>query len=136
MSEINLSFWNIERIQKEQDKHVTPYAINPIDKNRLDDAIMKDLSVVDSIDSEINKYMRKVQEQSDMYRICEIAKLYIESQRPAEWIEHEDERWGGVWYTCSNCHQYAPYKQDDYNIWRQKLSDFCPNCGRRMKNGC
>ena len=120
MSEpINLSFWNIERIQREQDKHVTPYAINPIDKNRLDDAIMKDLSIVDSLDSEINKYMRKVQEQSDMYRICEIAKLYIESQRPAEWIEDS----GNI--ACSHCH----------TIWLHRRTDFCPNCGRRMKNG-
>lgn len=119
MSEpINLSFWNIERIQREQDKHVTPYAINPIDKKRLDDAIMKDLSVVDSIDNEINKYMRKVQEQSDMYRICEIAKLYIESQRPAEWIEDS----GNI--ACSHCHI----------IWLHRKTDFCPNCGRRMKN--
>lgn len=119
MSEINLSFWNMDRIQREQDKHVTPYAINPIDKNRLDNAIMKDLSIVDSIDNEINKYMRKVQEQSDMYYICEIAKLYIESQRPAEWIEDS----GNI--ACSHCHI----------IWLHRKTDYCPNCGRRMKNG-
>lgn len=124
MSEpINLSFWDIERIQREQNKHVTPYAINPIDKNRLDDAIMKDLSIVDSIDNEINKYMRKVQEQSDMYRICEIAKLYIESQRPAEW-EYTDGRWGLGDWRCSKCGGYS-----------NKDTHYCPNCGRRMKNG-
>ena len=123
MSEINLSFWNIERIQREQDKHITPYAINPIDKNRLDDAIMKDLSVVDSLDGEINKYMRKVQEQSDMYRICEIAKLYIESQRPAEWI-YTDGRWGLGDWQCSKCGGYS-----------NKDTHYCPNCGRRMKHG-
>ena len=124
MSEINLSFWNMDRIQREQDKHITPYAINPIDKNRLDDAIMKDLSIVDSLDSEINKYMRKVQEQSDMYRICEIAKLYIESQRPAEW-EYTDGRWGLGDWRCSKCGGYS-----------NKDTHYCPNCGRRMKNGC
>ena len=124
MSEINLSFWNIERIQREQDKHVTPYAINPIDKNRLDDAIMKDLSVVDSIDSEINAYMRKVQEQSDMYRICEIAKLYIESQRPAEWVKNKKSVWDLA--TCSECE----YLGIGYSTMK-----YCPNCGRRMKNG-
>lgn len=121
MSEINLSFWNIERIKREQDKHITPYAINPIDKNRLDDAIMKDLPVVDSIYNEINAYMRKVQEQSDMYHICEIAKLYIESQRPAEW-EYTDGRWGLGDWRCSKCGGYS-----------NKDTHYCPNCGRRMK---
>ena len=121
--EINLSFWNMDRIQREQDKHITPYAINPIDKTRLDDAIMKDLSVVDSIESEINKYMRKVQEQSDMYRICEIAKMYIESQRPAEW-EYTDGRWGLGDWRCSKCCGYS-----------DKNTRYCPNCGRRMKHG-
>lgn len=124
MSEINLSFWNIERIQREQDKHVTPYAINPINKARLDDAIMKDLSVVDSIESEINKYIRKVQEQSDMYRICEIAKLYIESQRPAEWIVYKDN-YGNDKPVCSCCNK----EQVGY-------ANYCSYCGRRMKNGC
>ena len=134
MSEINLSFWNMDRIQREQDKHITPYAINPIDKNRLDDAIMKDLSIVDSLDSEINAYMRKVQEQSDMYRICEIAKLYIESQRPAEWEESISESVDclgeGVkvtWYECSN-----PY----CCMNSTRRTPYCPYCGRRMKNGC
>ena len=123
MSEINLSFWNIERIKREQDKHITPYAINPIDKARLDDAIMNDLSIVDSMNNEINAYMRKVQEQSDMYRICEIAKLYIESQRPAEW-EYTDGRWGLGDWRCSKCGGYS-----------NKDTHYCPNCGRRMKNG-
>lgn len=50
-----------------------------------------------------------------------------------KWIEHEDERWGGIWYTCSNCNQNATYEQDTYNIWRQKLSNFCPNCGTPME---
>ena len=133
MSEINLSFWNIERIQREQDKHITPYAINPIDKNRLDEAIMNDLSVMDSITNEINGYMRKVQEQSDMYRICEIAKLYIESQRPAEWEESVPEHIGVVGegidiptYECSN-----PYCA----MTVTKRTPYCPYCGRRMKNG-
>jgi len=54
----------------------------------------------------------------------------LDEERPkGKWIEHEDERWGGVWYTCSNCNQNATYEQDTYNIWRQKLSNFCPNCG-------
>lgn len=50
-----------------------------------------------------------------------------------KWVEHVEEKGVGVWYTCSNCYQDAPYEQDVYNNWRQKLSDFCPNCGRRMK---
>lgn len=128
---INMSEWTLDRIQAEQDKHMgfkVTGVIPTVDRQQIE-------LNLDPMESALDAYIHKVTEDTDMYIICEIAKLYIESQRPAEWIEHEDERWGGVWYTCSNCRQYAPYKQDDYNNWRQKLSDFCPNCGRRMKNG-
>ena len=57
-----------------------------------------------------------------------------ELDRPkGKWIEHLDEKWGGVWHTCSNCYQDAPFEQDVYNNWIQKLSDFCPNCGADMR---
>lgn len=123
MSEINLSFWDIERIQKEQDKHVTAYSISPIDKKKIFEYIDKEASACDTLKDMIDTIARKVTEQTDMYYICEIAKLYIESQRPAEWIyilrDSENDE-----YRCSNC----DYPQG-YNPF------YCPNCGRRMKNG-
>lgn len=56
----------------------------------------------------------------------------IEERPTGEWNKWEDERWGGVWHYCSNCHNDALYKQVD-GIFKQILSDFCPNCGAKMK---
>ena len=57
----------------------------------------------------------------------------LEELRPkGKWIKHEDEKWGGVWHTCSNCYQDALHEQDVYNNWIQKLSEFCPNCGAKI----
>lgn len=134
MSEINLSFWDIERIQREQDKHVTAYSISPIDKKKIFEYIDKEASACDTLKDMIDTIARKVTEQTDMYYICEIAKLYIESQRPAEWIE--DSVPEHIWvvgegidiptYECSN-----PYCA--MTVTKRTL--YCPNCGRRMKNG-
>ena len=45
-----------------------------------------------------------------------------------EWIGVTNGRGG---HECSNCHAYAP----SYMSGDEYLSDFCPNCGARMK-GC
>ena len=124
MSEIYLSFWDIERIQREQDKHVTAYSISPIDKKKIFEYIDKEASACDTLKNMIDTIARKVTEQTDMYYICEIAKLYIESQRPAEW-EYTDGRWGLGDWRCSKCGGYS-----------NKDTHYCPNCGRRMKNEC
>ena len=120
---INLSFWDIERIQREQDKHVTAYSISPIDKAKIAEYIDKEVSACDTLKDAIDSIIHKVQEQTEMYYICEIAKLYIESQRPAEW-EYTDGRWGLGDWRCSKCGGYS-----------NKDTHYCPNCGRRMKNG-
>lgn len=54
------------------------------------------------------------------------------SRPHGEWLEWDDERWGGVWYYCSNCHNDALYKRVD-GIFKQILSDYCPNCGADMR---
>ena len=49
------------------------------------------------------------------------------ADRPqGEWIEVTNGRGG---HECSNCHAYAP----SYMSGDEHLSDFCPNCGARMK---
>ena len=115
MSEINMSEWTVERIQAEQDKHMSfkvTGVIPTVDRQKIEYNL-------DPIDSALDVFIRKVTEDTDMYIICEIAKMYIESLRPAEWIEDS----GNI--ACSHCH----------TIWLYRKTDYCPNCGRRMKHG-
>ena len=114
MSEINLSFWDIERIQAEQDKHMS-FAVSGVIPTVKPEDVERNL---EAIDDALDAYIRKVVEDTDMYIICELAKMYVESLRPAEWIEDS----GNI--ACSHCH----------TIWLYRRTDYCPNCGRRMKH--
>jgi len=116
---INMSVWTVDRIKAEQDKHMSfkvTGVIPTVDPKQVENNL-------DALDSALDAYIRKVTEDTDMYIICEIAKLYIESQRPAEW-EYTDGRWGLGDWRCSKCGGYS-----------NKDTHYCPNCGRRMKNG-
>ena len=112
--EINMSAWNVDRIQAEQDKHMSFKVTGIIPKV---DTKQVECNLTE-LDNALDSYIRKVSEDTDMYIICELAKMYVESQRPAEWIEDS----GNI--ACSHCH----------TIWLYRKTDFCPNCGRRMKH--
>lgn len=124
---INLSVWTLDRINAEQERHKIGALYVPIvDKDCFKEC---DLGAMDSITSAINKYMEKYQEENELYIICELAKRYVESQVPAEWIWTKYYNW-----ICSNCGENPTigmgYVQSKDNLYR-----VCPNCGRRMKNG-
>jgi hypothetical protein len=55
---------------------------------------IKDEKYIDTISSQIEIIARKLQEDTDMYIVCEMAKMYLEGARPVypvkptgEWIE-------------------------------------------------
>lgn len=57
--------------------------------------------------------------------------------KTGHWIKHEDLRQGygeiikDIYWTCSVC-GYRPYEGADY-IRQNHLSNFCPECGVKMK---
>lgn len=84
-------------------------------------------------DCKIKSDLRYMCHSSAWQELQALREFKEKHEKKGKWVEHEDQKWGGVWYTCSNCNQDALYDTDVYNIWRQKLSDFCPNCGARME---
>lgn len=59
--------------------------------------------------------------------VVEKVRKALSADRPqGEWIEVTNGRGG---HECSNCHDYAP----SYMNGDEHLSDFCPQCGARMK---
>lgn len=133
MREINLSEWNLDRIEVEQKKHRFGLIAHGIPQVDLSEKSIEDL---DSITTAIEVIAKKATEEQELFIICELAKLYIESQRPAEWIAREDMNFldeNKVWhfhFMCEKCglvHDFIDGHTSQYN--------FCPNCGRRMKRG-
>ena len=117
---INMSVWTLDRIQAEQYKHMS-FMVTGVIPTVASKQIENHL---DALEGALDAYIRKVTEDTDMYIICEIAKLYIESQRPAEWVKNKKSVWDLA--TCSECE----YLGIGYSTMK-----YCPNCGRRMKNG-
>ncbi len=73
-------------------------------------------------------WIKESQHQTSKMRnvICKIESMPSADRQQGEWIEVTNGRGG---HECSNCHAYAP----SYMSGDEHLSDFCPNCGARMK---
>ena len=50
----------------------------------------------------------------------------VEERKEGRWIEVKITRGG---HECSECHNYAP----SYQSGSELLSNYCPNCGAKMK---
>ena len=54
------------------------------------------------------------------------------------WVDRHGGKYVNPKYECSECRKEAPYrpKIDDLHNWyyEQDLSDYCPNCGAKMRS--
>lgn len=60
---------------------------------------------------------------------CPLVEVSSAEPKHGKWAEFVDDRWGGSYYSCSECGK-EPLKDKRTN--RRCLSNFCPNCGARM----
>ena len=101
-------------------------------REQEENAITAEVSRQMGVNVDKDELMKALAYDRDQYnRGYEDAKRAYESPK-GEWLEWEDERWGGVWHYCSNCHNDALYKRVD-GTFKQILSDYCPNCGADMR---
>ena len=119
-----------EAIDKYQDEHPLYMPVT------YDVTNLKDKESADTITEEINKIVAKVDEDTEMWLICEMAKMYMqgvvphyEGRNKGEWIEvtrrisyiEKSTHW-----ECSICRE--PDRKDG-------KSKFCCECGAIMRGG-
>lgn len=115
----------IEKYQKEHPLHFGQM----IDVTAIDSKEGADI-----ISQTVEEISKKVAEDTELWCICEMAKMYMRGVKPVypvrpqgEWIKWNFKTFGamGDWeYKCSNCEKVYG---GEYN--------FCPNCGAEMQKG-
>lgn len=114
----------IEKYQKEHHLHFG---------QMLDVTAISSKEGADIISQTIEQVAKKVDEDTELWCICEMAKMYMQGVKPVypvrpqgEWIWREtgtsNYRYG--YFTCSNCSFVSKAKQN-----------FCAECGADMRKG-
>ena len=105
-------------IEKYQEKHPLPFGA------MMDVTAICDKEGADIISQTIERISKQMEKDTDLWCICEMAKMYMQGVRPVypvrptgKWIEDS-----GI-IACSHCH----------TIWLYRRTDFCPNCGAQME---
>ncbi len=87
-----------------------------ISKEEAKRKIIEELDSIDHVPSWVFKRLEKA-----------IGSLpAVEERKEGRWIEVKSTRGG---HECSECHNYAP----SYQSGSELLSNYCPNCGAKMK---
>lgn len=110
-------------IEKYQKEHPLQFGV------MLDVTAISSKEGADIISQTIEKISKKVEEDTDLWCICEMAKMYMQGVRPvypvrtqSEWQVKDGLRDG--FYICSNCGEISCCK-----------GNFCPDCGADMRGG-
>lgn len=123
-----MSTFNIEQIRQAIDSLQKIHPCNGVfDVTKIDNE-----NGVDAIKNVIDKYIEKAMKDTEIYLICEMAKQYLNGARPTyerptgEWIKADIVTFGSLYdliYKCSIC-----------NCHKNGKTNYCPNCGAKMKS--
>lgn len=73
----------------------------------------------------LNDDLKRALDKRDI-PLLDMAIEALSAERTGEWVEVTNGRGG---HECSECHSYAP----SYASGDEHLSDYCPNCGAKMR---
>ena len=117
-------------IEKYQNEHRLPFG-TMIDVTAIDSK-----EGVDVINNVIEQVSKKVEEDTELWAICEMAKMYMQGVRPVYPVKRPGE-WElrGERYYCSECGEEAINLESEPDIYGYNycLTNYCPNCGADMR---
>lgn len=117
-------------IEKYQKEHRLPF--DPI----MDVTAISSEEGVNIVSQQIEKISKKVEEDTDLWCICQMAKMYMQGvrpvypvKRPGEWKLRDKK------YYCSECGEEAINLESEPDVYGHNycLTKFCPNCGTDMR---
>ena len=122
-----------EEVRKAIDKYQKEHPL--YFRTMIDVTALSSKEGVDIISQTIDKISKKIDQDTDLWCICEMAKMYMQGVKPVypirpqgEWIMHIDETFPNEsTQECNVCHAEQTICGNDDN--------FCPNCGAKMKGG-
>lgn len=117
----------LEKYQKEHPLHFDPM---------MDVTAINSKEGVDVINNLIEQVSKKVEEDTELWAICEMAKMYMQGVRPVYPVKRPGE-WElrGERYYCSECGEEAINLESEPDVYSSSycLTNYCPNCGADMK---
>lgn len=125
----------IEKYQKEHPLHFGAM---------LDVTAISSKAGADIISQTIEQVAKKVDEDTELWCICEMAKMYMQGVRPV-YLERSQGQWDEIrepfgWddilsARCSVCGESYPYPEDTGFNDIVEMFKYCPNCGAKMEAG-
>ena len=116
----------IEKYQKEHPLHFG---------TMIDVTAISSKEGADIISRTVEEISKKIEEDTELWCICEMAKMYMQGVRPVYPVKHKGEwivdDWSKI-IECNKCRGQAPI---DITSGEQYRSNFCPICGADMRKG-
>lgn len=106
-------------IEKYQEKHPLPFG------TMLDVMAISSKEGADIISQTIERISKKIDEDTELWCICEMAKMYMQGVRPVYPVRNI-----GKW-KCFIGSAYYGVDEDNEPIWRERKIYHCPFCNRR-----
>lgn len=117
----------IEKYQKEHPLHFG---------TMIDVTAISSEEGADIVSQQIEKISKKVDEDTELWCICEMAKMYMQGVKPV-YPGRQKGKWElhGKRYYCSECGEEAINLESEPDVYSSSycLTDYCPYCGTDMR---
>lgn len=124
----------IEEVRKAIEKYQKEH---PLHSDMLDVTTISLKEGADIVSQIIEKVSKKVDEDTELWCICEMAKMYMQGVRPVypvkqegKWIKITKDGVTPIEYVCSNCGRTVKSYYEDYFVTKEY--PFC-HCGADMR---